>query len=158
MQEEQGAGRQLVSRRASTRKQSGTRSEKLGATDRSLTFTTRCTPTPFLKVIWSKAQIMGFKFYQTFSHGLVHFGDIPAECIARVIGHDQTILYERPSDVALCASAIQADVRASGDRLLDQDRCHKELCEFHFAISKRRRANESTPSQYQDKGTEVDER
>ena len=69
-----------------------------------------------------KAQDMGLKFYQTFSCAVVLFGDNPAERIARVVGRDQTILYEkRPADVAPHAPAIQADFRASGDRLLDPD-------------------------------------
>ena len=41
-----------------------------------------------------KAQDMCLTFYQTFSDATVHFGDVPAECIARVVGHDQTILFE----------------------------------------------------------------
>ena len=60
---------------------------------------------------------MGLKYNQTFSYVVVHFGDIPAQRIARVVGHDQTISYERPSKVAPHASAILADSRASGDRL-----------------------------------------
>ena len=68
-----------------------------------------------------KAQEMGLKFTQTFSCAVFNFGDIPAECTARVVGHDQTILYERPSEVAPTAPAIQADFFASGDRLLDLD-------------------------------------
>ena len=47
-----------------------------------------------------KAQDMGLQFFQTFSYAVVHFGYIPAECIARVVGDDQTILYERPLEVA----------------------------------------------------------
>ena len=35
-----------------------------------------------------KAQDMGLKFYQTFSCAVVHIGDIPAECIARVVSND----------------------------------------------------------------------
>ena len=43
-----------------------------------------------------KEQKMVLKFFHDFSCAVVHFGDIPAECIARVVGHDQTIMYERP--------------------------------------------------------------
>ena len=67
------------------------------------------------------AQDMGLIFLQTFSYAVVHFGDIPAECIASVVGHDQTILYERPLEVESHAPAIQADFGPSGDRLLDLD-------------------------------------
>ena len=58
---------------------------------------------------------------------------------------DQTILYERPSDLTPNALAIQADSRASGDRMLDQKttaakaRSHRELCQFYCAISKQKR-------------------
>ena len=65
-----------------------------------------------------KAQDMG---YQTFSDAAFHFRDVPAQCMARVVGHDQTILYERPSEVAPHAPAIQADFSASGYWLLDLD-------------------------------------
>ena len=44
-----------------------------------------------------KAQEMSRIFCQTFSNAAVHFGDVQAECIARVDEHDLTILYERPS-------------------------------------------------------------
>ena len=63
---------------------------------------------------------MGLKLYQTFSYAVAHFADIPADCISRVVGHDRTILYERPPTSAPHVPAIQADARASGDRLLDQ--------------------------------------
>ena len=59
---------------------------------------------------------MGQQFYQSFSN----FGAVPAESIARVVGHDQTILCGRPPEVAPHALAIQADFRASGDRSLAQ--------------------------------------
>ena len=62
---------------------------------------------------------MCLKFYQTSSYLVVHVGNIPAACIARVVGHDETILHERPFEVAPYTPAIQADFRASGDRLLD---------------------------------------
>ena len=58
---------------------------------------------------------------------LFHFGDVPAECVARDVGHDRKILYERPLQVAPHAPAIQADFRASGDRLLDQGQQQKRL-------------------------------
>ena len=47
-----------------------------------------------------RARDMGLQFYRTFSDAVVHFGDIPADCIARVVGHDQTILHERPLEAA----------------------------------------------------------
>ena len=37
------------------------------------------------------AQDLGLKFYQPFSYAVVHFRDIPADCTARVVGHDDTI-------------------------------------------------------------------
>ena len=46
------------------------------------------------------AHDMGLKIYQTFSDAVVHFGDVPAECITRVVGHNETILCERQSEVA----------------------------------------------------------
>ena len=52
----------------------------------------------FYEIDLVKAQELGLQFYQTFSCAVVDFGDIPAEGIARVVGHDQTILYERPSE------------------------------------------------------------
>ena len=75
---------------------------------------------------------MGLKFYQTFSYVVVHFGDVPTKCIARVVGYDQMILYERPSDAAPHAQAMQADFRALGDRLTQinhkRESISKELC------------------------------
>ena len=71
-----------------------------------------------------KARDTGLQFYRTFSDAVVHFGDIPADCFARVVGHDQTILHERPSEAA---PPIQADVRASGGRLPDKDQQQKRL-------------------------------
>ena len=70
---------------------------------------------------------MGLKFFQTFICVAVHVGDVPAECIARVVGHDQAILYERPPEVAPRAPAIQEAVRASGNRLHDPDQQQKRL-------------------------------
>ena len=72
-----------------------------------------------------KAQKMGLQFSHTFSYGVVHFGDIPAERVTRVVAHDQTILYQRPSDVISHAPAIQHDFRASVDQLLDPDQQSK---------------------------------
>ena len=40
------------------------------------------------------------KIFETILYAVIHFGDVPAECVARVVRHDQTILYERPSEVA----------------------------------------------------------
>ena len=65
-----------------------------------------------------RAQDMGLKLYQTFSSAVVHVGGVPAECNAKVVGHDYTILYERP-EVAPHTPAILAEFRASGDRWLD---------------------------------------
>ena len=55
------------------------------------------------------------------------FGDIPAEYIPRFVGHDQTLLCERPSEVTPNDPAIQAHFRASGDRLLHQDQQQRRL-------------------------------
>ena len=68
-----------------------------------------------------RAQDMGLTLLPTFSYVVVPFGDMPAECIASVVGHDQTILYERPLEVKPYAPAIHAAFCASGDRLLDPD-------------------------------------
>ena len=76
----------------------------------------------FMTLDWSKqikAEDIGEKCIHLSVRLLfVHFGDIPAECIARIVGDDQTILYERPSEAAPHAPAIQADFRASGDRFM----------------------------------------
>ena len=109
-----------------------------------------------------KAQEMGLKLVQTFSVALVHKGDIPAECIARVVGHDQTILFESPSELSN-DPAIQADVRASGGRLLDPDQHRKRLrLNMNCANSISPAFHEDEPEkellQYQIQGTEVDER
>ena len=90
--------------------------------------TTRGMSTRFMNMFWSKHKTW-VKHSTTYSIMLVHFGDIPTECIARVVGHEQTILHEGPSDVAPHAPAIQADVRASGGRLLDPDQHQKR---FHL--------------------------
>ena len=74
-----------------------------------------------------KAQEMGLKCFQSFSYAVVHFGDIPAPCMARVVGPDQTIVFERPSVVTPNAPAIRAVFRAWGGRLLDQDQQKKGL-------------------------------
>ena len=46
------------------------------------------------------------------SNAVVHFGDIPADCMARVVGYDQPIFHERPSELAVLALAIHPDFRA----------------------------------------------
>ena len=84
-------------------------------------------PTQFMRLILVKTQEMGLTFYHTFSYAVVHLGDIPAQCIARIVGHDETILYERPSEVTPNTPSIQADFRASVDRMLDQDQQQKRL-------------------------------
>ena len=81
-----------------------------------------------MKLIWSqhKRQFFLKQIKHTFSHADVHIGDIPAESTAMVVGHDQTILFERPSEVTLDDPTIQTDFRASGDRLLGQDQKTKK--------------------------------
>ena len=74
-----------------------------------------------------KAQEVGLNVHQTFSYAVVHIGDIPAECMARVVGHDHATQFETVSEVTLKDPAIQADFRASGDRLFDQDQQRKRL-------------------------------
>ena len=136
----------LLLSRAPAKKQNGTRSEELAAT--ALLFVHNEWHTDTIREHdLVKAQDMGPQFHQTFSFAVVHFGDIPAECIASVVGHDQTILFERPSQVAWHAQAIQGDFRASGDRLLDQDQHQKRLdimggcVNSIFTILQQRRAN-----------------
>ena len=68
-----------------------------------------------------EAQKIGLTLFQSLSVAVVHVGNIPAECIAKIVGHGQTILCGRPSEVVPHALAIQAYFRASGDRLHDQD-------------------------------------
>ena len=104
--------------------------KKVGSHNSFLTFSTR------MDLI--KARQIDLKFGGTFSSAVVHFGDIPAECIAKVVGYDQTIFCERPSEIAPQALAIQLDVLASGDRLLDEDPRQNrlninELFSIHFA-------------------------
>ena len=59
------------------------------------------TDTFLQKMVRSKAQEMVLNVCQTFSYAAVLFGDIPAYCTAGVVGHDQTMLYEEPSEVTL---------------------------------------------------------
>ena len=68
-----------------------------------------------------KAHSMSLKFYQTFSYVVVPFGDIPVECLTKVVGHDQPVLFEKPFEVTQNDRVIREDSRASGDRLLDQN-------------------------------------
>ena len=75
----------------------------------------------------AQAQDMGLKFFQTFSYAVVHFGVVVAQCIARVVAHDQTILHERPSEVTQYDRAIHEDFRASTDQLLDPDQKQMRL-------------------------------
>ena len=70
---------------------------------------------------------MGLHLHEKISYIVVPVGHVPAECIARVVGHDQTILYERPLQVAPYALAIQDHFHASGDRSLGQDQQQKRL-------------------------------
>ena len=110
-----------------------------------------------------KAQKMGLKIVPTFSYAVVHFGSIPAECMATVVGHGQTISCERPSDATLNDPAIQADVRASGTRLLDKDQEQKWLdlirsCVSFIFQSPTKHELTKEPFQCQEKGEEVDER
>ena len=79
-----------------------------------------------MKLIWSKHKIRIYNFKHSL-YAVVHFGDIPAECSSRVLGHDQTVLSERPSEVVPHAPAIQADVRASCDRWLAPDQQQKQV-------------------------------
>ena len=87
-----------------------------------LTFITSGIPTQCYEIDLFKAQEKGLKFNQPFSFAVVHVGDSPTECLARVAPH---------------APTIQADFRASGDRLLDQS--HQELCQLHFTSSSQKR-------------------
>ena len=54
---------------------------------------------------------------------LGHFRDTPAESIARIVGHDETTLYERQSQVSPHALALQEDFRASGAQTLTAHFC-----------------------------------
>ena len=84
--------------------------------------------------------------------------------MARVVGHDQTVLCDRPSEVTLNDLAIPAEFRASGGRLLDQDQQKKSLDispgVVIISICYLQKKDEQTGEilQYQEKGTEVDER
>ena len=77
-------------------------------------------------------------FYQPFSCAVVHCGDVPAECIARVVGHDKKDLCERPLQ----------DFRASGERPVASPR----------AETKEARVNSIIHAPYQQRGTEVNTR
>ena len=75
----------------------------------------------------------------------------------------QRSLYERPPDVAPHAPAIQADVRALGDRLLDQDQQQKRFdlirsCVNFLMQSPTKDEVTKEPLQHLEKGTDVDER
>ena len=51
-------------------------------------------------------EVKALTFYQTLSYAVVHLRDIPAVSKARVVVHDQTMLYERPSKVTQNDPAI----------------------------------------------------
>ena len=89
--------------------------------------------------------------------------DIPAECIAGVGENDQTILYVRPSDLTPDALAIQADSRASGDRMLDQKTQQQGLdhignCANFIVQSPNKNELGKELLQYQQKGADTDKR
>ena len=90
-----------------------------------------------------KAQEMGPNFFQTFSCAAVHCGDIPEKCIARVVVHGQTIFYERQLEVAPHAPAVQADVRASGERLLDRDQPQKAARSLFYKLFREKNLKKS---------------
>ena len=99
----------LLLGRASSEKQGRTGPQELESTDRSFrSIHDKCHSGTIYEIDLVKAHDTGLKFYQTFSYAVVRFGDVPAECVARVVGHDDTILCERPSEVAPHAPAIQA--------------------------------------------------
>ena len=56
-----------------------------------LAFITSGIPTQFVKLIWSKHKVWVKFSERSFSYAVVFFGDTPAESVARVVGHDQTI-------------------------------------------------------------------
>ena len=121
------------------------------------TFTTSGIPTLFMKSIRSKHK----RWVCYTLRYVVHLGDIPAECIARVVGHEQTVSDEVPSVVALAIQAIHTDFCASGDRLLEKKnniRTKFGLIQFcvNFVLHCPNQ-DELTkgPLQYQEKGTEV---
>ena len=87
-------------------------------------------------------------------------GDIRAECIARVVGHEQTVSDELPLVVALAIQAIDADFCASGDQLLQKNNIRKKFDLIQFCVNfvlHCPNQDEPTkgPLQYQEKGTEV---
>ena len=72
---------------------------------------------------------------------------------------------ERPPEVALHDPAIQADFRASGDRLLDQDQQQKRLDFIRVCVSfvlqynlQKQMGSQKNCFSIKTKGTEVDER
>ena len=110
-----------------------------------------------------KPQEMSLKSFHTVSYVVVHFGDIPAECIARVVAHDQTFLREIPSEVGRtertcnpsrfpCIGWPIAGPRSTAEKA----RSHRELCQFRFAVSKFGLTENC--SSVNTKGTEVDKR
>ena len=84
-------GRQACCSSAADIRNNADRSEKLEATDRSLSSSKDTVSGSDLV----KAQDMGPTFCRTSSYAVVDFGDIPAECIAKFVGNYQTILYEK---------------------------------------------------------------
>ena len=85
-----------------------------------------------------RAEDMGQKFYQPFSYVVVQFGDVPAVCIARIVGHDQAILHERPSEVAPHAPAMQADFRVSSIlQVSHTDELETELLQYQIQATKK---------------------
>ena len=78
-----------------------------------------------------------------------------------LVGHDQTVLYERqkvtPND-----PTIQADFRALGDRLLDQDQQQKRVDLIRICVNIALHSPNDEPTtggiQHQAKGTEVGRR
>ena len=110
----------------------------------------------------AKAQEMDLEFYQSFSYAVVHVGDTPAESIASVVGHEQTIVHERP-EVAPDAPALQEDFWASGDRLLDTDQKQRRPDLFRNCVDSILQAPnedelEKELLQYQQQGTETGQR
>ena len=93
-----------------------------------------------------KAQKWDLKFNQTFCDAVVYFGDVPAECIAGLVGHDQTILYKRPFTGRIALHRhIKEHVRASGGLLPDSDLHPKDssLSEIVLVPSDKHFAEES---------------
>ena len=108
----------LLPGRTSARKECGKLIRVIGS-DKSFRMFASGIRTRFMKLICSKHKTC-LTLFQTFGYAVVHFGDIPADCIGRVVGHYYSILFERP-EVTLNDLVIHADFRSSGDRLLDQD-------------------------------------